>query len=40
MSKDIRQKASFKLKDDLIVEKVHDVLYPNSVMKELSRFDN
>ncbi len=39
-SKDIRQKASFKLQDDVIVEKVHDVLYPNFMMKELSRFDN
>ena len=38
-SKDIRQKASFSLQDEVIVEKVHDVLYPNFVMKELSRFN-
>jgi beta-glucosidase len=36
-SKDIRQKASFSLPKELIVEKVHDVLYPNFYMKELSR---
>ncbi len=38
-SKDIRLKGSFNLPGDVIVEKVHDVLYPNFVMKELSRFD-
>ncbi len=36
-SKDIRLKASFNLPEDIIVEKVHDVLYPNFIMKELSR---
>ena len=36
-SKDIRLKASFNLPEDIIVEKVHDVLYPNFAMKELSR---
>ena len=38
-SKDIRLKASFNLPEDIIVEKVHDVLYPNFAMKELSRND-
>ncbi len=38
-SKDIRLKASFNLSKDIIVEEVHDVLYPNFIMKELSRFD-
>ncbi len=38
-SKDIRHKASFNLQKDIVVEKVHDVLYPNFMMKELSRFD-
>jgi len=37
-SKDIRLKASFTLPEDIVVEKVHDVLYPNFMMKELSRF--
>ncbi|MCK5776524.1 MAG: glycoside hydrolase family 3 C-terminal domain-containing protein [Bacteroidales bacterium] len=38
-SKDIKFKASFNLGKEIIVEKVHDVLYPNFMMKELSRFD-
>ena len=37
-SKDIRLKASFSLPDDIIVEEVHDVLYPNFAMEEMSRF--
>jgi len=37
-SKDIRLKASFNLPNDIIVEEVHDVLYPNFVMEEMSRF--
>jgi len=37
-SKDIRLKASFTLQEEIVVEKVHDVLYPNFMMKELSRF--
>jgi len=36
-SKDIRLKASFNLQKDIVVEEVHDVLYPNFMMKELSR---
>ena len=36
-SKDIRLKSSFDLPKDIIVEKVHDVLYPNFYMEELSR---
>ncbi len=36
-SKDLRLKGSFILPEDVIVEKVHDVLYPNFVIKELSR---
>ena len=36
-SKDIRLKASFDLAKATVVEKVHDVLYPNFAMKELSR---
>ena len=39
-SKDIRLKASFNLPADIVVEKVHDVLYPNFEMKELSRIKN
>ena len=35
-SKDIRQKATFHLPKTIIVEKVHDVLYPNFYMEELS----
>ena len=38
-SKDIRLKASFNLPKELMVEKVHNVLYPNFAMKELSRND-
>lgn len=38
-SKDIRLKDSFNLSKEIIVEKVHDVLYPNFMMKELSRSD-
>ncbi len=38
-SKDIRLKKSFNLPKEIVVEKVHDVLYPNFMMKELSRFD-
>ena len=38
-SKDIRLKASFNLAKDIIVEKVHDVLYPNFVLKELRTSD-
>jgi beta-glucosidase len=36
-SKDIRAKAMFNLSNDIVVEKVHDVLYPNFFMEELSR---
>ncbi|MDP2337037.1 MAG: glycoside hydrolase family 3 C-terminal domain-containing protein [Bacteroidota bacterium] len=36
-SKDIRLKASFNLRKDVVVEKVHDALFPNFAMKELSR---
>ncbi len=36
-SKDIRLKASFKVPKDILAEKVHDVMYPNFAMKELSR---
>jgi beta-glucosidase len=36
-SKDIRLKASFNLKEDIIVEKVNDVMFPNFYMEELSR---
>jgi beta-glucosidase len=38
-SKDIRLKDSFNLPKDIVVEKVHDVLYPNFMMEELSRTD-
>ena len=38
-SKDIRLEASFKLLEDLVVEKVHDVAYPNYMLNELSRFE-
>jgi len=37
-AKDIRAKKSFTLAQPLVVEKVHDVLYPNFYMKELSRY--
>ncbi len=36
-AKDIRLTATFNLPNDIMVEKVHDVLYPNFAMKELSR---
>ena len=38
-SKDIRLKSSFNLPERIIVEKVHDVLYPNYILKEISRFE-
>ncbi len=38
-SKDIRLTDSFNLSQDIVVEKVHDVMYPNFVMKELSQND-
>jgi len=38
-SKDIRLKSTFELLEELIVEKVHDVLYPNFILKELSKTD-
>ena len=38
-SKDIRLKASFNLKENIIVEKVNDVMFPNFYMEELSRND-
>jgi len=38
-SKDIRLKAFFNLPEDIVVEKVHDVLYPNYILKEISRFN-
>ncbi len=36
-SKDIRLKKSFSLPENIIVEKVHDVLYPNFYFEELTR---
>jgi beta-glucosidase len=36
-SGDIRLRSTFSLEDDIIVEKVNDVLYPNFIIKELSR---
>ena len=36
-SKDIRLKAKFQVPERIIVEKVHDVLYPNFYMEELHR---
>ncbi|NIA28316.1 MAG: beta-glucosidase, partial [Actinobacteria bacterium] len=36
-SKDIRLEASFRVPETIIVEKVHDVLYPNFYMQELHR---
>jgi beta-glucosidase len=36
-SKDIRLKETFAMPGTLIVEKVHDVMYPNFAMKELSQ---
>jgi len=38
-SSDIRLKAPFNLLKDIVVEQVHDVMYPNFYMEELSRFD-
>ena len=38
-SKDIRLKSSFSVPKDIVVERVHDVLYPNFAMEELSRLD-
>ncbi len=38
-SKDIRLKSTFELPEDIVVEKVNDVFYPNFQMKELSRHD-
>ena len=38
-SKDIRARASFSLEENIVVEEVHDVLYPNMMFKELSRFE-
>ena len=35
-SNDIRQKASFDLPETIVAEKVHNVLYPNLPLKELS----
>lgn len=35
-SKDIRLKAAFKLPENKVVEKVHDVLYPNFYYEELT----
>jgi beta-glucosidase len=35
-SKDIRLKANFKVQKQIIVEKVHDVLYPNFYFEELT----
>jgi beta-glucosidase len=36
-SKDIKLKTIFTLDENIVVEKVHDVLYPNVMMEELSR---
>ncbi len=38
-SKDVRLTSSFFVPKDIVVERVHDVLYPNFAMKELSRLD-
>jgi len=38
-STDIRLKASFNLTEDIVVEEVHDVLYPNFILKEMSRLN-
>lgn len=35
-SKDIRQKVSFELPETIVVEKEHNVLYPNRVIKKIS----
>ncbi|NLO33455.1 MAG: beta-glucosidase [Candidatus Hydrogenedentes bacterium] len=39
-SQDIRLKASFELAEDIVVEKVNDVLYPNVLLEELSRSES
>ncbi len=39
-SKDIRLKAKFNLAEEIIVEKVNDVLFPNAMFKELSKQNN
>jgi len=39
-SRDIKLNAKFRLEDEIVVEKVHDVLYPNFIFKEMSRFGN
>lgn len=36
-SKDIRLEASFDLNESMVVEKVHDVMYPNFYFEELSQ---
>ncbi len=36
-SKDIRLRTTFHLPEDIVVEKVHDVLYPNFLLDELRR---
>lgn len=36
-SRDIRLKSSFNLPENMVVEKVNNVLYPTSLLKELSR---
>ncbi len=38
-SQDIRLKATFNLPKDIVVEEVHDVMYPNLYLKELSRVE-
>ena len=38
-SRDIKLRTSFNLPHDIIIEKVHDVMYPNFYMKEMSRVD-
>jgi beta-glucosidase len=38
-SKDIRLKTSFTVPEDIEVEKVHDVMFPNFYFEELSRYD-
>jgi len=39
-STDIRLKATFNLPEDIVVERVNDVMFPNFYMEELSRKDN
>ncbi|MEI6753740.1 MAG: glycoside hydrolase family 3 C-terminal domain-containing protein [Paludibacter sp.] len=38
-SSDIRSKTSFNLEKDIIVEQVHDVMYPNVMFKEFNQKD-